>query len=88
MFGHQFGGIFARDTLPLVLRKGRRGYLVNTDCILGENCGKGVHWIAVMDLDGQRLMSVLFGDPWVAVAQEVRSHEICISRSDNHGRCT
>ena len=61
MFGHQFGGIFARDTLPSVLRGGRRGYLVNTDCLLGNDCGKGVHWIAVMDLDGERLMSDALG---------------------------
>ena len=68
MFGHQFGGIFARDTLPLVLRKGRRGYLVNTDCVLGNDCGKGVHWIAVMDLDSQRLMS----DPLGSVGKKQR----------------
>jgi hypothetical protein len=69
MFGHQFGGIFARDTLPSVLRGGRRGYLVNTDCLLGNDCGKGVHWIAVMDLDGQRLMS----DPLGSVGKKQRS---------------
>jgi len=69
MFGHQFGGIFARDTLPPVLRGGRRGYLVNTDCLLGNDCGKGVHWIAVMDLDGQRLMS----DPLGSVGKKQRS---------------
>ena len=69
MFGHQFGGIFARDTLPPVLRDGRRGYLVNTDCLLGDDCGKGVHWIAVMDLDGQRLMS----DPLGSVGKKQRS---------------
>ena len=69
MFGHQFGGIFARDTLPSVLRGGRRGYLVNTDCLLGNDCGKGVHWIAVMDLDGQRLMS----DPLGSVEKKQRS---------------
>ena len=68
MFGHQFGGIFARDTLPSVLRGGRRGYLVNTDCLLGNDCGKGVHWIAVMDLDGERLMS----DPLGAVGKQQR----------------
>ena len=33
------------------------------------------------------LVVVLFGNPWVAVAQEVCSHEICISRGDNHSRC-
>ena len=69
MFGHQFVGIFARDTLPSVLRGGRRGYLVNTDCLLGNDCGKGVHWIAVMDLDGQRLMS----DPLGSVGKKQRS---------------
>ena len=68
MFGHQFGGIFARDTLPPVLRGGRRGYLVNTDCLLGDDCGRGVHWIAVMDLDGERLMS----DPLGCVGKQQR----------------
>ena len=52
MFGHQFGGVFARDTLPSALSAGRRGYLVNTDSIMG----KGVHWIAVLDINGERLM--------------------------------
>jgi hypothetical protein len=68
MFGHLFGGIFARDTLPPVLRGGRRGYLVNTDCLLGDDCGKGVHWIAVMDSDGERLMS----DPLGSVGKQQR----------------
>ena len=69
MFGHQFGGVFARDTLPPLLRGGgRRGYLVNTDCLLGDDCGKGVHWIAVMDLDGERLMS----DPLGSVGKQQR----------------
>jgi hypothetical protein len=68
MFGHLFGGIFARDTLPPVLRGGRRGYLVNTDCLLGDDCGRGVHWIAVMDLDGERLMS----DPLGSVGKQQR----------------
>ena len=69
MFGHQFVGIFARDTLPPVLREGRRGYLVNTDCLLGNDCGKGVHWIAVMDFGGERLMS----DPLGSVGKKQRS---------------
>ena len=68
MFGHLFGGVFARDTLPPVLREGRRGYLVNTDCVLGNDCGRGVHWIAVMDLGGERLMS----DPLGAVGKQQR----------------
>jgi hypothetical protein len=68
LFGHLFGGIFARDTLPPVLREGRRGYLVNTDCLLGDDCGKGVHWIAVMDFDGERLMS----DPLGSVGKQQR----------------
>jgi hypothetical protein len=53
MLGHQFGGVFARDTMPPVLRQGRRGYIVNTDTIRGN----GVHWVAALDVDGERLMS-------------------------------
>ena len=53
MFGHQFGGVFARDTMPAVMQQGRRGYIVNTDTIQGS----GVHWIAAMDIDGERMMS-------------------------------
>ena len=73
MFGHLFGGVFARDTLPPVLRAGRRGYLVNTDCLHdaqgGKPCGGGVHWIPVLDIDGERLMS----DPLGAVGRKQRS---------------
>ena len=53
MFGHQFGGVFSRDTMPAVMQQGRRGYIVNTDTIQGS----GVHWIAAMDIDGERMMS-------------------------------
>jgi hypothetical protein len=61
LLGHQFGGVFARDTLPPVLRSGHRGYIVNTDCLHdaqgGKPCGSGVHWLAVLDIDGERFMS-------------------------------
>ena len=58
MFGHQWGGVHARDTLPTPpLRRGRRGYIVNTDA----STGNGVHWIAVLDDDGRRAMSDSLG---------------------------
>ena len=54
----------ARDTLPTVARTGRRGMIVNTD----SSTGSGVHWIAVLDEDGQRAMS----DPLGKVGREQR----------------
>ena len=65
MFGPQWGGVHARDTLPTVARTGRRGMIVNTDA----STGQGVHWIAVLDEDGTRAMS----DPLGAVGVAQRS---------------
>lgn len=65
MFGPQWGGVHARDTLPAVARTGRRGMIVNTDA----STGQGVHWIAVLDEDGTRAMS----DPLGAVGVAQRS---------------
>ena len=65
MFGIQWGGVHARDTLPAVARTGRRGMTVNTD----SSTGQGVHWIAVLDEDGTRAMS----DPLGAVGVAQRS---------------
>ena len=65
MFGPQWGGVHARDTLPAVARTGRRGMIVNTD----SSTGQGVHWIAVLDEDGTRAMS----DPLGAVGVAQRS---------------
>ena len=65
MFGPQWGGVHARDTLPAVARTGRRGMIVNTDA----STGQGVHWIAVLDEDGTRAMS----DPLGAVGKAQRS---------------
>ena len=65
MFGIQWGGVHARDTLPAVARTGRRGMIANTDA----STGKGVHWIAVLDEDGTRAMS----DPLGAVGKTQRS---------------
>ena len=64
MFGVQWGGVHARDTLPAVAREGRRGMIVNTDA----STGSGVHWIAVLDEDVQRAMS----DPLGKVGQQQR----------------
>ena len=64
LFGAQWGGVHARDTLPTVARTGRRGMIVNTD----SSAGSGVHWIAVLDEDGQRAMS----DPLGRVGKEQR----------------
>ena len=65
MFGHQWGGVHARDTLPPTARNGRRGYIVNTD----KSTGAGVHWIAVLDDQGQRSMS----DPLGSVGKKQRA---------------
>ena len=62
MFGPQWGGIHARDTLPAVARTGRRGMIVNTDA----STGQGVHWIAVLDEGGTRAMSDPLGAVGVA----------------------
>lgn len=64
MFGVQWGGVHARDILPQVARTGRRGMIVNTD----SSTRRGVHWIAVLDEDGQRAMS----DPLGKVGREQR----------------
>eukprot|EP01043_Picozoa_sp_COSAG02_P018344 COSAG02_NODE_856_length_16468_cov_131.787831_3_plen_141_part_00 len=64
MYGSRWGGVHARDTLPAVARTGRRGMIVNTDL----STGSGVHWIAVLDEDGQRAMS----DPLGKVGREQR----------------
>ena len=64
MFGAQWGGVHARDTLPTVARTGRRGMIVNTD----SSTGSGIHWIAVFDEDGQRAMS----DPLGKVGRQQR----------------
>ena len=64
LFGVQWEGVHARDTLPAVARTGRRGMIVNTDA----STGQGVHWIAVLDEDGQRAMS----DPLGKVGREQR----------------
>jgi hypothetical protein len=61
MFGPQWGGVHARDTLPTVARTGRRDMIVNTD----SSTGQGVHWIAVLD-DGARAMSDPLGAVGVA----------------------
>mgnify|MGYP006090783611 CR=1 FL=1 len=57
MFGPQWGGVHARDTLPTAARTGRRGMIVNTDA----STGQGVHWIAVLDAEGTRAMSDALG---------------------------
>jgi hypothetical protein len=63
MFGNQWAGVHARDTLPTV-SGGRRGMIVNTD----SSDGPGVHWIAVVDVDGTRAMS----DPLGSVGRAQR----------------
>jgi hypothetical protein len=70
MFGPQWGGVHARDTLPTAARTGRRGMIVNTDA----STGQGVHWIAVLDEDGTRAMSDPLGG--VGVAQRSALDEI------------
>ena len=52
-FGPRWGGVLARDTLPPPGHM--RAYVVNTD----ESTGRGVHWLAAMDVNGQRY----FNDP-------------------------
>ena len=62
MFGIQWGGVHARDTLPTVARTGRRGMIVNTDA----STGQGVHWVGVLDEEGTRAMSDPLGGVGVA----------------------
>ena len=52
-FGPRWGGVLARDTLPPPGHM--RAYVVNTDA----STGRGVHWIAALDVNGQRH----FNDP-------------------------
>ena len=49
MFGTQFAGVFARDTVPPVSAQ-KRLYIVNID----HSSGMGIHWIAALDIDGNR----------------------------------
>ena len=71
MFGPQWGGVHARDTLPAVARTGRRGMIVNTDA----STGPGVHWIAVLDAEGTRAMSDALGSVGVAQRRELDAIE-------------
>ena len=52
-FGARWGGVVARDTMPAPGHM--RFFVVNTDA----STGRGVHWLAAMDVDGQRH----FNDP-------------------------
>eukprot|EP01047_Picozoa_sp_COSAG01_P057264 COSAG01_NODE_6599_length_3586_cov_264.457126_2_plen_88_part_00 len=53
------GGVFARDTLPAIHSE-TRAYVVNTDhAPRPDGSGKGVHWVACLDMHGNRY----FNDP-------------------------
>ena len=49
LFGSQFAGVFARDTMPTV-QSTPTAYVVNID----HSTGSGVHWVAALDSNGQR----------------------------------
>ena len=49
LFGSQFAGVFARNTMPKISNQ-NMGYIVNID----DSSGSGIHWVAAIDIDGQR----------------------------------
>ena len=54
-FGQRWGGVLARDNMP---EPGHmRVYVVNTD----KSTGRGVHWIAAMDVQGKRYFNDSLG---------------------------
>ena len=61
-FGARWGGVLARDTLPAPGHM--RFFVVNTDA----STGRGVHWLAAMDVDGQRH----FNDPLGMIGADQR----------------
>jgi hypothetical protein len=57
LFGHFWGGVFARDTLPAIHSE-TRAYVVNTDhAPRPDGSGKGIHWIACLDMHGNRYLN-------------------------------
>jgi len=49
MFPDEWDGVFARDTVPPLDRR-TRARIVNID----SSEGSGIHWVASLDVDGQR----------------------------------
>ena len=75
-FGPRWGGVLARDTLP---EPGHmRVYVVNTDA----STGRGVHWLAAMDVQGKRY----FNDPLGITRQNSRAHRALPSLQKPTGR--
>jgi hypothetical protein len=70
MFGPQWGGVHAHDTLPTTTCTGHHGMIVNTDA----STSQGVHWIVVLDEDGTWAMSDPLGG--VGVGQRSALDEI------------
>ena len=62
-FGNHWGGVFARNTMPRISTE-HLVYIANTD----RAGGPGVHWLAVMDQDGDRFMN----DPLGSVGSRQR----------------
>eukprot|EP01047_Picozoa_sp_COSAG01_P081394 COSAG01_NODE_16208_length_1259_cov_64.797414_2_plen_156_part_00 len=57
IFGNFWGGVFARDTLPAIHPE-TRAYVVNTDhAPRPDGSGKGIHWIACLDMHGNRYLN-------------------------------
>ena len=56
LLGRQWGGVWARDTVPRVTRE-TRARIVNID----SSTGPGIHWVAALDIGGQRYM--YYNDP-------------------------
>ena len=54
-FGQRWGGVLARDNMPPPGHM--RVFVVNTD----ESTGRGVHWIAAMDVQGKRYFNDSLG---------------------------
>eukprot|EP01045_Picozoa_sp_COSAG04_P031514 COSAG04_NODE_5858_length_1470_cov_1.499635_2_plen_103_part_00 len=51
-FANHWAGVYARNTMPRISTE-RRVYIANAD----RAGGPGVHWLAVMDHDGDRYMN-------------------------------
>ena len=64
LFGQHWGGVFARDTIPAI-SGAARAMIVNTD----KSTGRGVHWLACLDVDGKRY----FNDPLGYYGKEQRA---------------
>ena len=82
-FGRHWGGVHARDTMPRVATERRTAYIVNTD----RAGAPGVHWLAVLDHDGDRYMNDSLGGVGASQRRELeRLHPDSIWAEDDAER--